>query len=295
MADAPHNLDFERALLAAIIVDNAAIDQVGSFDADGFFDAVHREMFNAMLDLRRSGRAINVVTLGSLMGTDPLGGDSILDSLKAVEFANVGPKPHELAEELTDLAMRRAMLAQGEWLLQQAASRHAKRFDILAIHLREIDALIAKGRPQGRTMWDMADAMSAAQELFQRGESRDRITTGLASLNKVTGGFATRMPVWMAMMLNPPARPAPAFTPDVTGGDIEPLVRFVASSTQGQRNNRLHWAACRAGEMAARGQVSAQSAGRRLLAAAAGAGYAGAEVTRTINSGFEESGLSFKP
>ena len=58
---------------------------------------------------------------------------------------------------------------------------------------------------------------------------------------------------------------------------------------------RLHWAACRAGEMAARGQVSAQSAGRRLVAAAAAAGYVGAEVARTIDSGFKESGLSFRP
>jgi hypothetical protein len=103
-----------------------------------------------------------------------------------------------------------------------------------------------------------------------------------------------RMPMWMATMLNPPPRPAPAFAPDVTGGDVEPLARFVASSVKGERNMRLHWAACRAGEMAASGKVSAHSAGRRLLAAAAAAGYVGTEVVRTINSGFQESGLIFR-
>jgi hypothetical protein len=45
-------------------------------------------------------------------------------------------------------------------------------------------------------------------------------------------------------------------------------------------------------EMAARGKVSAQSAGRRLVAAAT-AGLVGAEVIRTINSAFRESGPRF--
>jgi hypothetical protein len=103
-----------------------------------------------------------------------------------------------------------------------------------------------------------------------------------------------RMPIWMTTMLCPPPRPTPAYLPDLNGGDVEPLARFVASSTKGQRNDRLHWAACRAGELAARGQVSPQSAGRRLVAAAAAAGYVGPEVARTIDSGFQDSGLRFE-
>src|SRR5262249_44527934 len=69
-----------------------------------------------------------------------------------------------------------------------------------------------------------------------------------------------RMPLWMTQMLCPPPRPSPTFTPDGKGGDLESLLQFVAASSKGQRNNRLHWAASRAGEMAARHQVSAQSA-----------------------------------
>jgi hypothetical protein len=103
-----------------------------------------------------------------------------------------------------------------------------------------------------------------------------------------------RMPLWMATMLNPPPRPAPACVPDLCGGDIEPLARFVASATKGERNNRLYWAACRAADMSARGLVSAHSAGRQLVAAAAAAGYAGAEVVRTIDSAFKASGLRFR-
>jgi Bifunctional DNA primase/polymerase, N-terminal len=103
-----------------------------------------------------------------------------------------------------------------------------------------------------------------------------------------------RLPIWVTAKLCPPPRPKQAYVPDVNGGDIEPLAKFVASSSKGERNNRLHWAACRAGEMAARHQVSAQSAGNRLVAAAAAAGYFGSEVARTIDSGFQDSGLRYE-
>jgi hypothetical protein len=103
-----------------------------------------------------------------------------------------------------------------------------------------------------------------------------------------------RMPLWMAQMLCPPPRPRPALTPEVKDGDLGHLLRFVAASSKGERNARLHWAASRAGEMAARRQISAQSAGHRLVIAAAVSGYVGPEVSRTIDSAFRHSGLRFE-
>jgi replicative DNA helicase len=189
MDDAPHNLDFERALLAAVIKDNAVLDQIGVLDAAAFYDAQHQQVFELMQGLRAEGRAVNVVTLGGLIGADPLGGVGIIEALKAVAFGDVTPKPYDLGEEIRDLALRRAMLAQGKWLMEQAPSRHVKRADILSTHLGEIDALIAKGRARAQTTLDIADAMAAAQDFFQASDGRDSITTGLASVDKMTGGF----------------------------------------------------------------------------------------------------------
>jgi hypothetical protein len=103
-----------------------------------------------------------------------------------------------------------------------------------------------------------------------------------------------RLPQWAVTMLNPPPRPKPALAPEVVNGDVAPLVRFVASSTKGRRNECLFWAACRVGEMVSRGQVSAQSAGHQILDAALAAGLPAYEARRTINSGFDESGLRFE-
>jgi hypothetical protein len=94
-----------------------------------------------------------------------------------------------------------------------------------------------------------------------------------------------RLPDWAVKMLLPRPRPKPAFKPDMRGGDIEPLARFVATSTQGQRNDRLYWAARRARELIEGHSISEASAERRLREAAAAAGLPDMEAQRTIMSG----------
>jgi hypothetical protein len=69
------------------------------------------------------------------------------------------------------------------------------------------------------------------------------------------------------------------------GGDIEPLARFVATSPQGQRNDRLYWAARRARELVDGRSISETSAEHRLREAAAAAGLPDMEAQRTIMSG----------
>ena len=100
-----------------------------------------------------------------------------------------------------------------------------------------------------------------------------------------------RLPIWVSAMLCPPPRPAPRYAP--VGGDAAALARFVAASPEGERNRRLHWAACRVGEMAAARKCNSQSAGQQLLAAAVATRLARDAAARTIDSGFKKSGLKF--
>lgn len=58
---------------------------------------------------------------------------------------------------------------------------------------------------------------------------------------------AAYAPAWVKAIMNPPIR---RFAPRPGGGSIEPLVQFVlgAGTGDGERNNRLYWACCRAHE-----------------------------------------------
>ena len=96
-----------------------------------------------------------------------------------------------------------------------------------------------------------------------------------------------RMPIWLKATLCPPPKPRPAFEPQ-HGGDIEHLAQFVAGSPQGERNNRLYWAACRCRELVAKHVISEASTVQRLIEAAAAAGLTGPDAPgalRTILSG----------
>lgn len=57
---------------------------------------------------------------------------------------------------------------------------------------------------------------------------------------------AAYAPRWVALILNPP-RPRYAGQPG-KGAGLDALVRWVGESPEGQGNNRLYWAACRAHE-----------------------------------------------
>lgn len=80
-------------------------------------------------------------------------------------------------------------------------------------------------------------------------------------------------PRWVRTILNPPV-PRPRVGPGQ--GRLDPLVRFVTDSVEGQRNGRLFWASCRAVED---GLDPAP-----LIDAAVAVGLSTAEATATVRS-----------
>jgi hypothetical protein len=100
------------------------------------------------------------------------------------------------------------------------------------------------------------------------------------------GNALPKLPRWIIGALRPqPDRPARF---DLKSeGDIGGLARFVAASAKGERNNRLFWAACRAGELVAGKRASAASAEDVLSRAAVSAGLSPSEATATIRSGLK--------
>jgi replicative DNA helicase len=186
---APQTKEIERALLAHILADNAVLDALPGLEGHDFAHPMHRELFETMCDLRREGRAINVVTLGALTGSDPLGGASPLETLRTVQFGENLPAPEHLADAVLDASIRRAIAAQGEWLAGQVANLRVKPADMLSMQLREFDSLIARVRGRRKTRFSFAEGMDEALEEWQSPETGDLISTGLKDLDRAIGGL----------------------------------------------------------------------------------------------------------
>jgi hypothetical protein len=94
----------------------------------------------------------------------------------------------------------------------------------------------------------------------------------------------TPLPGWLARMLTsrpePPRPPGPCRAGNLDAR-LAGLVRTVETAPQGQRNDALYWAACRAAELEDTGQVVVTAA---LVAAALTAGLSEREARRTIAS-----------
>lgn len=103
-----------------------------------------------------------------------------------------------------------------------------------------------------------------------------------------------RLPEWVADLLDPP-RPGPAAVPDygarrgeLVATRLDGLIATVLNAKPGQRNNVLHWAACRAAEMTTAGQLSEGQVFDSLGQAAACAGLCDGEARRTIASALRQ-------
>ncbi len=91
----PANVDAERAVLGAILSDNASLAQVGPLCVDDFSLDSYRKAYRCMVEMAEDLRPIDIITLGDELARrgqlDEIGGHAFLCSL--TEDARLCPSP----------------------------------------------------------------------------------------------------------------------------------------------------------------------------------------------------------
>lgn len=187
----PNNLEAEQALLGAIFLNNEVMDNAAApIEPKHFFEPLHGDIFDAMLELKRSDRLINPVTIKALVPAGMVGEKTVSQYLAhlAVSAVNVAWTP-AYAQTIMDCAARRACISLGEKMDEAAYSLDVDIMDQVDALRGRFDDVVQKltGGGKTKTLADAARNSLAATADAYRGKGIVGVDYGLPWLMNMIG------------------------------------------------------------------------------------------------------------
>jgi replicative DNA helicase len=193
----PHNIDAEQAVLGALLMQNALLEDVADIiGAEAFYDPLHGALFTEIAKLIDGGRAADLITLKPIVNGWPPISETMqvwqyLGRLLTAAASRVEIKGY--ARLLRDLSDRRRVvwLAQDVLSLAMADPSDVPTPDVIETAERGLFEIGAK-RTEGReTSIDGAvhQAIEAISNAYERGGELNGVRTGLIDLDRILGGF----------------------------------------------------------------------------------------------------------
>jgi len=176
----PHNLEAERAVLGAILLNAEAIHQAVEFvrETDFFRDA-HRRIFLKMLGLMERGQAIDFITIKDELGRsgelDQVGGPAYVASL--VDGLPHGVNVGDYARIVKQKATLRSLIQSANRVLSSAYHAEEDAETIIDEAEREIFS-IAEGSVHGGFV-SMRDLAVSSYAMVEQAHARKQLITGV--------------------------------------------------------------------------------------------------------------------
>lgn len=186
----PHNEEAEQALLGAILLNNAAIEEA-DLSPEHFYVPVHGRIFDACRDVIASGKVADNITLRSAFdgdsGLSESGGASYLARL-----LTSAPSPRAVrhyAATIRDCWLRRELIYRAEDAIEAAYNEPngEDQADALESGLFALRQDIARGESVSAAT--AFDAMVSQAQSIASGETQ-LVDTGLRELDRILGGLA---------------------------------------------------------------------------------------------------------
>lgn len=191
----PFNLDLERALIGAIMVNNEAFGKVANIvEPNSFFEQVHQKMWTVIGQMINAGKTATPITLKSYLGDADLGnGETPMQYLArlAAEATSVLNAP-DYAADLRELHIRRRVMgiADSAKAISSELPPDMRITDLILDLSRDLDLLIpqAGGEAGNLTAFGKIDVGDVAQaHMDQRGVSG--LSSGYARLDDLINGL----------------------------------------------------------------------------------------------------------
>lgn len=190
----PQNLEAERAVLGAALLDNERLTEaLEIIGADDFFRAAHRTLFERMVRLQAKRQAFDVVTLKEDLFTagllEEIGGPVYLGELLDGQSRSANVKGY--AAIIRAKARLRTLIVAGNKMLAQAYEGVDEPEEILASAERVILGLAEQTVTKG--FESMASIAARGLDILERASQQRQAVSGVPSgfpdLDDITRGF----------------------------------------------------------------------------------------------------------
>lgn len=202
----PHNLDAERAVIGAVLIENNIPDTLSDLEPPHFYREGHRKIWAAMKELSSDGTRIDIILLSeALESTGDLklaGGVAYLSSVTdAVPITTNAPR---YAEIIIEKARLRRVLEKAadltEAILEESSSEDLAEeveeiaADVATLAERPIEACSVVTMEQGLIEW------FEQRERLENDEGGEVVPTGWPGVDRLlNGGWrAGKRPYWLA-------------------------------------------------------------------------------------------------
>ena len=190
----PHDIEAEKAVLSAILLDNDAIHAVVTeVREEDFYHPSHQILYRSMVRLRDENQPVDLTTLAAF-----LKGEALLDSIGGVvtlaEIADYEATPANIihyAKIVRDRAIKRSLISTASEIVALGYD-HGEKADSL---LDEAESLIfglsteKASTSLSSLAVEMHDAVDHIDMLMNRSGELTGLSTGFESLDEMTGGL----------------------------------------------------------------------------------------------------------
>ena len=193
-AGLPANVDAEKTILGAILLDNAAHSEAAEkLEADDFSLDSHRRIYLRMGELRDTNRAVDIVTLAEELvrykEVEAVGGVAYLASL--TEGLPRRPVIEEYIRIVKDKSLLRKLMLICSAAIARAAEQSDTALDVLGDAEQRLLEVSEKGVTNGLQPIEqiVAQSFGAIDNLYSNAREVTGVATDLTEFDKLTSGL----------------------------------------------------------------------------------------------------------
>jgi replicative DNA helicase len=190
----PQDLEVEKAVLSALLLDNQAIHSVlTEITADDFYHPAHQQLFRAMLALQDDNQPVDLHTLSDYLNTrkllDALGGPVFLAEIADYEATAANVVQH--ARIVRDKAIKRGLIGVATEIVESGFDQSDRAEQLLdAAESKIFEISQAKSRVTFSSLHDeMDEALNYVEGLMARGGGLTGVASGFKDFDEKTGGL----------------------------------------------------------------------------------------------------------